>query len=248
MLALYVPICGLLIGATSIALPWATIAASVGFFILAPLLLAVATRAAVLRVRDEAFLLQRVVAPIKPLTTVALLATLVVIFIFQGARIAGNVADIFMLCVPILIQCVLMWAACYAAAFAMCVPHERAAPASLIATSNFFELAVAVAVALFGPGSGAALASVVGVLVEVPIMLLFTHICNALRPRLDARCASCDDVCPGMRFAGDKPRADKAAPAEEEAQPLAAVAASSEGDAAAGTKAAVCACGPGGCA
>ena len=153
----------------------------------------------------DAFLLQRVVAPIKPLTTVALLATLVIIFIFQGERISNNAQDVFLLAVPILLQCVFLWALCYGAAYAMCVPHERAAPASLIATSNFFELAVAVAVALYGPASGAALATVVGVLVEVPIMLLFTTVCMALKPRLDARCAACDEVCPGLRFAGDNP-------------------------------------------
>jgi ACR3 family arsenite transporter len=205
MLALYVPICGLLIGSTSIALPWATIAASVAFFVLGPLLLAAGVRWAVLRARDEKFLLERVVAPIKPLTTVALLATLVIIFVFQGARIRDNVADVFLLAVPILIQCVLLWALCYGVAFAMCIPHERAGPASLIATSNFFELAVAVAVAIYGPGSGAALATVVGVLVEVPIMLLFTKVVNALKPRLDARCAACDETCAAYRFKGDRP-------------------------------------------
>ena len=205
MLALYVPICGLLIGSTSIALPWATIAASVAFFVLAPLLLAAGVRWAVLSARGERFLLERIVAPIKPLTTLALLATLVIIFIFQGARIRDNVADIFLLAVPILIQCVVLWAVCYGVAFHLCIPHERAGPASLIATSNFFELAVAVAVAIYGPESGAALATVVGVLVEVPIMLLFTYVVNALKPRLDARCAACDDVCPAYARAACAP-------------------------------------------
>jgi ACR3 family arsenite transporter len=196
MLALYVPICGLLIGSTSLALPWATIAASVAFFVLGPLLLAVAVRSAVLNFRDERFLLDRIVAPIKPLTTVALLATLVIIFVFQGTSIRENVQDIFLLAVPILIQCVLLWAICYGACFHFCIPHVRAGPASLIATSNFFELAVAVAVSVYGPKSGAALATVVGVLVEVPIMLLFTYIVNYLKPTLDSRCAACADVCP----------------------------------------------------
>lgn len=204
MLALYVPICGLLIGTTSIGLPWDTIAASVAFFVLGPLLLAAGVRWAVLRSHDEKFLNERVVAPTKPLTTVALLATLVIIFVFQGARIRDNVADVFLLAVPILIQCVLLWALCYGVSFAMCIPHERAGPASLIATSNFFELAVAVAVAIYGPGSGAALATVVGVLVEVPIMLLFTKVVNALKPRLDARCAACDETCAAYRFKGDR--------------------------------------------
>ena len=85
---------------------------------------------------------------------------------------------------------------CYAAGWATCVPHERLAPASLIATSNFFELAVAVAISVYGLDSGAALATVVGVLVEVPAMLCFVYICRWWKPALDARCAACSTVCP----------------------------------------------------
>ena len=185
MLALYIPICSGLIGATGLALPWGTIAASVGFFVLAPLALAAAARAAVLRARGEAYLRDHVVAPIKPLTTIAL----VLIFVFQGATLGSKTAAIFMLAVPITIQCCLLWAAAYALCWLARIPHERTAPASLIATSNFFELAVAVAVALYGPASGAALATVVGVLVEVPVMLAFVHLCLHLKPALDRRCA-----------------------------------------------------------
>jgi len=190
MLALYVPICGALIGATGLALPWATIAAAVGLFIAAPLALAGLVRAAVLRARDEAFLRDQLVARIKPLTTLALLLTLVLIFVFQGATLGSKTAAIFMLAVPITLQCVLLWAVAYALCWLARIPHERTAPASLIATSNFFELAVAVAVALYGPASGAALATVVGVLVEVPIMLVFVQVCHMLKPALDRRCAA----------------------------------------------------------
>jgi len=140
-----------------------------------------------------------------PLSLLSLLATLVLLFGFQGEQILAQPLVIALLAVPILIQCVLLWALCYGVSFAMCIPHERAGPASLIATSNFFELAVAVAVAIYGPGSGAALATVVGVLVEVPIMLLFTKVVNALKPRLDARCAACDETCAAYRFKGDRP-------------------------------------------
>jgi ACR3 family arsenite transporter len=247
MLALYVPICGLLIGASNIALPWDTIAVSVALFILAPLALATSVRVAVLHFRDEAYLLQRVVAPIKPLTTIALLATLILIFIFQGATLGTKTADIFLVAVPILIQSFALWGVCYAIAFYSCIPHERAGPASLIATSNFFELAVAVAISIYGPASGAALATVVGVLVEVPAMLFFVNVCNALKPVLDARCAACDDICPGYARAGDEllrvllcgavaPRA-KPETAKAPAAPAVEVVAPR-----------VCGCGPSGCA
>ena len=189
MLLLYVPICGLLIGATNFRLPWDTIAVSVSLFIVAPLALATGVRYIVLNLKDEKFLLERIVAPIKPLTTIALLATLVLIFIFQGATLGTKTADIFLVAVPITIQCVLLWCIAYYACWYLKIPHERTAPASLIATSNFFELAVAVAVSIYGPSSGAALATVVGVLVEVPVMLAFVHLCMYLKPMLDKRCA-----------------------------------------------------------
>jgi len=194
MLFLYVPICGALIGATGLDLPWATIAACVGFFIIAPLVLAWLVRTVVLRTHGEVFLQEKIVARIKPLTILALLLTLVLIFVFQGATLGSKTADIFMLAVPIILQCVLLWAIAYALCWQACIPHERTAPASLIATSNFFELAVAVAVALYGPASGAALATVVGVLVEVPVMLIFVQLCLFLKPALDRRCSGNEKI------------------------------------------------------
>jgi ACR3 family arsenite transporter len=203
MLALYIPICGGLIGATNLALPWTTIAEAVGLFVAAPLLAAALVRWGVLSATggNKQFLEEKIIAPIKPLTTIALLGMLVVIFIFQGPQLAGRTGDIFLLAVPITIQCVLMWALAYGLAWKLKIPHERAAPASLIATSNFFELAVALAVSVYGPESPAALATVVGVLVEVPIMLLFVHVCNRLKPALDARClASAEEpTCGGVK-------------------------------------------------
>jgi ACR3 family arsenite transporter len=189
MLALYVPTCAALIGATNLALPWATIATAVALFVAAPLALASAVRALVLAVAGEAFFLQRVVAPLKPLTTLALLAMLVLIFIFQGPTLASRIGDIFLLAVPITLQCVAMFALPYALAWHFRIPHERAAPAALIGTSNFFELAVALAAAVYGPGSPAMLATVVGVLVEVPLMLFFVQVCMYCKPGLDRRCA-----------------------------------------------------------
>ena len=196
MLALYVPTACLLIGASNIALPWVTIIISVVLFIVVPLAAAAAARFAVLRVRDEAWLKSRVIDRAKPACIAALLGTLVLIFVFQGAKIAAHPLDILLLAVPIVCQCALLWAMCYAAGWATCVPHARLAPASLIATSNFFELAVAVAISVYGLDSGAALATVVGVLVEVPAMLCLVYVCRWWKPALDARCAACATVCP----------------------------------------------------
>jgi ACR3 family arsenite transporter len=135
------------------------------------------------------------VASFKPVTIAALLATLVLIFVFQGQRIGQKPLDIVLLAIPITIQCCLNFGIAYAAGFASCIPHERTAPASLIATSNFFELAVAVAISVYGLDSGAALATVVGVLVEVPVMLSLVWVCGKLRPALERRCGVCAEVC-----------------------------------------------------
>jgi len=196
MLALYVPTACLLIGASRIALPWLTIIISVALFIVVPLAAAAAARALVLRVRDEAWLKTHILDRAKPACIAALLGTLVLIFVFQGAKIGAHPLDILLLALPIVCQCALLWALCYAAGWATCVPHERLAPASLIATSNFFELTVAVAISVYGLDSGAALATVVGVLVEVPAMLCLVYICNFWKPALDARCRDCATVCP----------------------------------------------------
>lgn len=195
MLAFYVPTAVMLIGVSNIELPWLTIIYAVLLFIVAPLVLAVVTRSVVISKYGEQFLLDRVIAPIKPFTVLALLATLVLIFIFQGQTIGDKPLQIVLIAIPIIIQCVLNWAVCYYAGYKSCIPHKRLAPASMIATSNFFELAVAVAISVYGLQSGAALATVVGVLVEVPVMLVLTHACNYLKPSLDARCANCPEIC-----------------------------------------------------
>ena len=194
MLALYVPTAALLIGVSNIDLPWLTIIYAVVLFIAAPLLLA-ATARAIIVARYGVRVIDRVVAVCKPATIVALLATLVLIFIFQGRTIGEKPLHIVLLAVPIIIQCCLNFAICYYLGWSACVPHERLAPASMIATSNFFELAVAVAISVYGLQSGAALATVVGVLVEVPVMLGLVHVCNALRPALEARIAKCSEIC-----------------------------------------------------
>lgn len=195
LLIFYVPTAVLLIGVSDIELPWLTIIYAVILFIAAPLLIAATARHAVLAWCGEEFLNERIVKPFKPVTIVALLATLVLIFIFQGQRIGDKPVQIVLIAIPIIIQCVLNWAVCYYIGYKSCIPHNRLAPASMIATSNFFELAVAVAVSVYGLQSGAALATVVGVLVEVPVMLILTNACNQMKPWLDERCANCDRDC-----------------------------------------------------
>lgn len=195
MLALYVPTCAALIGATSIPMPWDTIAIAVALFIVAPLVLAAAIRAAVLRHPSGKAALDSAINAFKPVTIVALLATLVLIFIFQGPTIGAKPLHIVLLAIPITIQTVLNFCIAYGFGYSACMPHERLAPAAMIATSNFFELAVAAAISIYGLGSGAALATVVGVLVEVPVMLALVSVCNWLRPTLEKRIEACDEMC-----------------------------------------------------
>ena len=196
MLGLYVPICGGLIGASNIALPWDLIAIAVAIFIVAPLVLAATVRNIVLHVRNEQFLQEKIIAPFKPVTIIALLLTLILIFIFQGKTIAEKPLHIVLLVVPISLQTCLIFVLTYVLGYLGCIDHQRLAPAALISTSNFFELAVAVAISLYGLDSGAALATVVGVLVEVPLMLALVWVCNKLQPKLEERIKQCDKICP----------------------------------------------------
>lgn len=202
MLAFYVPTAALLIGVSDIPLPWETIILAVVLFIVAPMVIAATVRTVVIRCKGEAFLNERVVGPFKPLTIIALLLTLVLIFIFQGKTIGEKPLHIVLLAVPIILQTCLNFVITYGFGYMTCMPHERLAPASMIATSNFFELAVAVAISMYGLQSGAALATVVGVLVEVPVMLLLVHVCKYLKIPLDKRRNQCDERCAPARDMG----------------------------------------------
>lgn len=191
MLFLYTPTVGVLIGAQDLPPPYVTVAISVGLFVGAPLLLAASLRAFLLRYRGPQAL-SRVQEAFRPLTMIGLLATLVLVFIFQGNVIGTVPAHIAAIALPLSIQTVAIWAIAYALGYGVfALPHAFLAPASLIATSNFFELAVAVAIAVYGPASGAVLATSVGVLTEVPLMLMLVAVCNRLRPRVDARAREC---------------------------------------------------------
>jgi ACR3 family arsenite transporter len=180
MVFAFAPIVALLLGLSSITVPWETLLTSVVLYIVIPVFIAQLWRRWLLA-RGEAAL-EAVLARIQPWSVAALLATLVLLFGFQGDAILKQPLIIALLAVPILIQVVLNSGLAYVLNRAAGEKHSVACPSALIGASNFFELAVAAAISLFGFESGAALATVVGVLIEVPVMLLVVRVVNATKP------------------------------------------------------------------
>ncbi|EDQ91878.1 uncharacterized protein MONBRDRAFT_5977 [Monosiga brevicollis MX1] len=174
---LYIPTMMLLLQASSIPLPWGTAFLSLALFMCVPGLAALGTRAHARRHGGDA-LLQRIERVLKPFTMIALIAVLVLIFIFQGQAIVDQPVHVLLIAVPLTIQTYFIFGLAYSVMWYLRVPFCYAAPGALIATSNFFELAVALAISLEGADSGATLATVVGVLEEVPIMLSLVWLCN----------------------------------------------------------------------
>jgi ACR3 family arsenite transporter len=179
MVIAFAPIVAFLLGVTDISVPWETLVLSVLLFIALPLAAGILTRK---RLRTAA-VIEAFQARMKPYSMVGLIATVVILFGLQGQVIVSEPFVIVLIAVPIIIQSYGIFALAYGAAFVLKVPHRIAAPCALIGTSNFFELAVAVAISLFGLNSGAALATVVGVLVEVPVMLTLVAFANRTRAR-----------------------------------------------------------------
>nr|WP_130357702.1 ACR3 family arsenite efflux transporter [Pigmentiphaga kullae] len=179
MVFAFAPIVGLLLGISSITVPWDTLLTSVVLYIVIPVLLSQLWRRALLKRGQAAF--ERAMARIGPLSIAALLLTLVLLFAFQGQAIIQQPLVIAMLAVPILIQVFFNSSLAYWLNRRVGEKHDIACPSALIGASNFFELAVAAAIALFGFQSGAALATVVGVLIEVPVMLLVVRVVNRSR-------------------------------------------------------------------
>ncbi|MDP1594740.1 MAG: ACR3 family arsenite efflux transporter [Gallionella sp.] len=179
MIFAFAPLVGLLLGIASIAVPWATLLVSVLFYIVIPVIIAQWLRRRLLQGGEEAF--ARKLALIGPYSIAALLLTLVLLFALQGKAIVAQPLVIAILAVPILIQVILNSSLAYWLNRRLGVAHCVAAPSALIAASNFFELAVATAISLFGFQSGAALATVVGVLIEVPLMLAVVSVANRSR-------------------------------------------------------------------
>lgn len=187
MIVAFAPIVALLLGLSSIVVPWETLLVSVLLYIVIPVAIAQVWRAVLLRGGEAR--LKRTLDAIQPYSTAALLATIVLLFAFQGRQILAQPLIIAMLAVPILIQVYLNSGLAYLLNRRLRVAHSVAGPSALIGASNFFELAVAAAITLFGFESGAALATVVGVLVEVPVMLSVVAIVNRTRPWYEAGAA-----------------------------------------------------------
>ena len=179
MVFAFAPIVALLLGISSIAVPWETLLVSVLLYIVAPVTLAQTLRVALLHQGPAAF--DAAVARTTPWSIIALLATLVLLFAFQGEAIMRQPLVIALLAVPILVQVFFNSALAYLLNRVLGEQHSVACPSALIGASNFFELAVAAAISIFGIDSGAALATVVGVLIEVPVMLLVVRVVNATR-------------------------------------------------------------------
>ncbi|MFA7155749.1 MAG: ACR3 family arsenite efflux transporter, partial [Proteiniphilum sp.] len=168
ILVAFVPIVGLLLGIGGIAIPWDTLFLSVVLFVVVPLLAAMLTRIYVVKKRGIDYFNNVFIQKFNNITVGGLLLTLIILFSFQGDTILENPLHILLIAIPLIIQTVLIFFVAYGWAKVWRLPHDVAAPAGMIGASNFFELAVAVAISLFGLESGAALATTVGVLVEVP--------------------------------------------------------------------------------
>lgn len=181
LLIAFTPIVAFLLGVSDVSVPYNTLLLSVFLFVVIPLFTGFVTRRAVIKKHGQEYFETVFINKFSQTTIVGLLLTLIIIFSFQGDTIINNPVHIALIAIPLTIQTFLIFAVAYFWSKAWKLPHDIAAPAALIGASNFFELAVAVAISLFGLTSGAALATVVGVLVEVPVMLTLVKIANKTR-------------------------------------------------------------------
>lgn len=181
ILVAFVPIVAFLLGVSNISVPWATLFLSVVLFVVVPLAGGIIARLAVTKNKGEEYFKDSFLPKFDNITTVGLLLTLVLLFAFQSDVILSNPFHIVLIAVPLVLQTFLVFFLAYGAAKLLKLPHNIAAPCGMIGASNFFELAVAVAIAVFGPSSPVALATIVGVLVEVPVMLILVSIANKTR-------------------------------------------------------------------
>ena len=181
ILVAFVPIVKFLLGVSNVSVPWATLILSVVLFVVIPLAGGMVTRSVVIKKRGQDYFENVFVHKFDHVTSIGLLLTLVMIFAFQGNVILENPLHIVLIAVPLILQTFLIFAIAYISCRILKLPHRIAAPAGMIGASNFFELSVAVAIALFGTTSPAALATTVGVLTEVPVMLFLVKIANRTR-------------------------------------------------------------------
>jgi arsenite transporter len=178
ILVAFVPLVGLLLGITDVIIPYDTLVASVVIFVVVPLVAGILTNKALIRSKGEAWFKDTFLLKLKPVSIGALLLTLVLLFAFQGNNIVENPLIILLIAVPLIIQTYFIFFMAWFGGRWLKLPHAICSPAAMIGASNFFELAVAVAIALFGLQSPAALVTVVGVLVEVPVMLSLVALAN----------------------------------------------------------------------
>lgn len=181
ILIAFTPIVAFLLGVSGVAIPWATLILSVVLFVVIPLVAGILTRIIMIKNKGEEYFNNNFMPKFNSITTIGLLLTLVIIFSFQGKVILENPLHIVLIAVPLIIQTFLIFFIAYFASKILKLPYDIAAPAGMIGASNFFELAVAVAISLFGAQSPVALATIVGVLVEVPVMLTLVRIANSTK-------------------------------------------------------------------
>ena len=181
ILIAYIPIVSFLLKMGDISIPWQTLFLSIVLFIVAPLIMSILTRSLVLKKKGKEYLENKLIPSFDKYTMVGLLLTLIIIFSFQGDKIVSQPINILLISIPLIIQTLFIFAITFYIAYRVKLPFSVAAPCGMIGASNFFELAVAVAISLFGLSSGATLTTVVGVLVEVPIMLLLVKVANSLQ-------------------------------------------------------------------
>lgn len=181
ILVLFVPIVGLLLGVGGFFIPWGTLFLSIALFVVVPLVLATITRIIIVKKKGAEYLDEKVVPKFSPFTSVGLLVMLVLLFTMQAELIVENPLHILLIAVPLVLQTFLIFGLSFCGAKLLNLPFDIAAPAGFIGASNFFELAVAVAISLFPLNPGVSLATVVGVLTEVPVMLILVKIANACK-------------------------------------------------------------------
>lgn len=181
LLIAFIPIVKFLLGVSRVEIPFDTLISSVVIFVVIPLAAGFVVNKALIKNRGEKWFKEVFLVRLRPISIVALLTTLVLLFAFQGERIISNPLHIFLIAIPLTIQTYVIFFVTWGIGKKMALPHCILSPGAMIGASNFFELAVAVAIALFGLNSGAALVTVVGVLIEVPVMLSLVKISNKWR-------------------------------------------------------------------
>jgi ACR3 family arsenite transporter len=177
MLILYGLLGGFLLGVGRLPVPWQALLLSIAIYVALPLVAGFISRKLILKIKGEEWFQNKFLHVLTPVTIIALLTTLVLLFSFKGEIIVSNPLTILWIAIPLFIQTVVIFALGYGLAKLLKLNYEDAAPAAMIGASNHFEVAIATSVMLFGLSSGAALATVVGVLIEVPVMLLLVRIC-----------------------------------------------------------------------